>query len=77
MGGHYVDGEVNGQGCSYVTSAHGSEYHDFSTGFRCCKAANREALGKPAHPPAAAGRDPSGMRGFVSKVGAPAQTHAS
>lgn len=37
-GGFYGDAEINGHGCLYVTSAHGLTYHDYSTGFRCCKA---------------------------------------
>ena len=36
-GGYYVDAELNGSGCHYVTTAHSSAYHDFSTGFRCCQ----------------------------------------
>jgi formylglycine-generating enzyme required for sulfatase activity len=36
-GGFYGDAEVNGHGCKYVTRAHGPGYHDYSTGFRCCK----------------------------------------
>jgi formylglycine-generating enzyme required for sulfatase activity len=36
-GGFYGDAEVNGHGCAYVTKAHGIRYHDYSTGFRCCK----------------------------------------
>ncbi len=35
-GGFYVDATINGQGCLYVTTAHGRSYHDYSTGFRCC-----------------------------------------
>jgi formylglycine-generating enzyme len=35
-GGFYGDAEINGHGCSYVTSAHEPTYHDYSTGFRCC-----------------------------------------
>ena len=35
-GGFYADGELNGPGCTYVTTAHSSNYHDYSTGFRCC-----------------------------------------
>jgi sulfatase-modifying factor enzyme 1 len=35
-GGFYGDAESNGRGCRYVTSAHGPDYHDYSTGFRCC-----------------------------------------
>ncbi len=36
-GGFYGDAEENGPGCLYVTSAHELAYHDYSTGFRCCK----------------------------------------
>jgi sulfatase modifying factor 1 len=36
-GGFYGDAEVNGAGCNYVTKAHATNYHDYSTGFRCCK----------------------------------------
>jgi hypothetical protein len=36
-GGFYGDAELNGHGCLYVTSAHDVSYHDYSTGFRCCK----------------------------------------
>lgn len=39
-GGFYVDAEINGEGCSYRTTAHGRSYHDYSTGFRCCSDAN-------------------------------------
>ena len=35
-GGFYADAEINGPGCTYVTTAHGRDYHDYSTGFRCC-----------------------------------------
>lgn len=36
-GGYYGDAEENGHGCLYVTSAHDVAYHDYSTGFRCCR----------------------------------------
>ena len=36
-GGFYGDAEVNGPGCNYVTTAHAAAYHDYSTGFRCCR----------------------------------------
>lgn len=36
-GGYYLDTKVNGRGCGYATTAHGTWYHDYSTGFRCCK----------------------------------------
>jgi sulfatase modifying factor 1 len=35
-GGYYLDTHRNGEGCAYRTTAHASEYHDYSTGFRCC-----------------------------------------
>lgn len=36
-GGFYGDAEINGPGCNYVTKAHAAVYHDYSTGFRCCR----------------------------------------
>jgi len=36
QGGYYLDTHVNGDGCTYRTTAHGPAYHDYSTGFRCC-----------------------------------------
>jgi len=42
-GGFYGDAEVNGSGCDYVTKAHSSNYHDYSTGFRCCRDARSES----------------------------------
>jgi formylglycine-generating enzyme required for sulfatase activity len=35
-GGYYQDTHANGDGCAYRTTAHASEYHDYSIGFRCC-----------------------------------------
>ena len=35
-GGFYVDTVINGNGCSYVTTAHAVTHWDYSTGFRCC-----------------------------------------
>lgn len=35
-GGYYMDTSLNGEGCSYATTAHDFTYHDYSTGFRCC-----------------------------------------
>ncbi|HEY2406231.1 MAG TPA: SUMF1/EgtB/PvdO family nonheme iron enzyme [Polyangiaceae bacterium] len=40
-GGYFGDAELNGSGCAYVTRAHATGYHDYSTGFRCCSAARR------------------------------------
>ncbi|HTA93150.1 MAG TPA: SUMF1/EgtB/PvdO family nonheme iron enzyme [Polyangiaceae bacterium] len=39
-GGFYGDAELNGAGCDYVTKAHAASYHDYSTGFRCCRDAD-------------------------------------
>lgn len=36
-GGYYLDTVKNGAGCKYRTDAHDVSYHDYSTGFRCCK----------------------------------------
>ena len=36
-GGYYRDTHENGDGCHYVTTAHAPSYHDYSTGFRCCR----------------------------------------
>jgi hypothetical protein len=35
-GGYYLDTALNGDGCQYRTTAHAHDYHDYSTGFRCC-----------------------------------------
>lgn len=35
-GGYFNEAEINGPGCEYTTSAHAPDYHDYSTGFRCC-----------------------------------------
>lgn len=36
LGGYYLDTHLNGDGCRYRTVAHDADYHDYSTGFRCC-----------------------------------------
>jgi formylglycine-generating enzyme required for sulfatase activity len=36
LGGYYLDTHLNGDGCDYKTVAHDADYHDYSTGFRCC-----------------------------------------
>jgi sulfatase-modifying factor enzyme 1 len=36
LGGYYQDTQINGEGCTYTTTAHAAWYHDYSTGFRCC-----------------------------------------
>ena len=81
MGGYYLDGKEHGPGCYYVTDGHGPEYHDFSTGFRCCKpqqpvdsSAVAQAAPTPSRAASAAalpcgGRDPAGMRSFTDPRG--------
>ncbi len=39
MGGFYSTTSEHGPGCFFTTVAHEPSYHDYSTGFRCCKAA--------------------------------------
>jgi formylglycine-generating enzyme len=36
-GGYYLDTSQHGDGCDYKTTAHAPKYHDYSTGFRCCR----------------------------------------
>ncbi len=36
QGGYWLDTSLHGDGCAYRTIAHGFDYHDYSTGFRCC-----------------------------------------
>jgi sulfatase modifying factor 1 len=37
MGGFFSTTNQHGEGCNFVTIAHEPSYHDYSTGFRCCK----------------------------------------
>lgn len=39
MGGYFSSQGEHGHGCTYATATHAPDYHDYSTGFRCC--ANR------------------------------------
>jgi hypothetical protein len=36
QGGYWLDTSQHGDGCAYRTIAHTFDYHDYSTGFRCC-----------------------------------------
>lgn len=47
VGGFYSTSHEHGLGCYYVTVAHPPSYHDYSTGFRCC----RNASAPQAHAP--------------------------
>jgi formylglycine-generating enzyme required for sulfatase activity len=37
MGGFFSTTNQHGRGCEFVTMAHEPAYHDYSTGFRCCR----------------------------------------
>jgi hypothetical protein len=37
MGGFFSTTIEHGPGCMFITIAHEPKYHDYSTGFRCCK----------------------------------------
>lgn len=37
MGGYFSSHGEHGRGCGYVTATHAPDYHDYSTGFRCCR----------------------------------------
>lgn len=53
-GGYYLDVEQLGLGCNYRTTGHNAIYHDYSTGFRCCKTpgeAARPLAPLPPRPP--------------------------
>ncbi len=43
-GGFFLDTTQLGEGCEYDANAHDALYHDYSTGFRCCRDA---AVAKP------------------------------
>jgi len=52
MGGFYSTTSEHGPGCTFITVAHEPAYHDYSTGFRCCKVADLpKPEAKPARPP--------------------------
>lgn len=40
LGGFYSTTNEHGRGCRFVTTAHEARYHDYSVGFRCCRAVN-------------------------------------
>jgi sulfatase modifying factor 1 len=37
MGGFFSTTSEHGQGCRFLTPGHEPKYHDYSTGFRCCR----------------------------------------
>jgi hypothetical protein len=52
LGGFFSTTAELGPGCHYTTIAHEPRYHDYSTGFRCCKKAIVEEPPKPPPPSA-------------------------
>jgi sulfatase modifying factor 1 len=52
MGGFYSTSGEHGPGCLFTTIAHEAAYHDYSTGFRCCKDASHERPRAPDEPQA-------------------------
>lgn len=50
MGGFYSTTNEHGDGCGFVTIGHEPKYHDYSTGFRCCKNAQLQGV-TAASPP--------------------------
>ena len=50
MGGFYSTTTEHGPGCLFTTVAHEPTYHDYSTGFRCCKKAELPTPQKPGKP---------------------------
>lgn len=40
-GGYYRNARSQGPSCLYATDAHNANYHDYSTGFRCCRDPHR------------------------------------
>jgi formylglycine-generating enzyme required for sulfatase activity len=52
LGGFYSTTTEHGPGCEFMTIAHEPTYHDYSTGFRCC----RDAARPPGAPRPAKGK---------------------
>jgi hypothetical protein len=48
QGGYWLDTAEHGTGCAYRTIAHPFDYHDYSTGFRCCADPLPPAAAAPA-----------------------------
>jgi hypothetical protein len=47
QGGYWLDTSLHGDGCAYRTIAHPFDYHDYSTGFRCCADPEEARPGNP------------------------------
>ena len=48
MGGFYSTTNEHGTGCAFITIGHEARYHDYSTGFRCCRTVHATAPVNPA-----------------------------
>jgi hypothetical protein len=68
-GGYYLDNEINGRGCSYVTKAHSTKYHDYSIGFRCCQGGGAAKTAKKAEHKPDAGKKTGKKRVHVVESG--------
>lgn len=51
MGGYYSSTTEHGRGCLYVTATHAPDYHDYSTGFRCCAEREKSDRRRILEPP--------------------------
>ncbi|HPB96678.1 MAG TPA: SUMF1/EgtB/PvdO family nonheme iron enzyme [Polyangiaceae bacterium] len=47
MGGFFSTTAEHGNGCAFITIGHEPKYHDYSTGFRCCKNASAPPASVP------------------------------
>jgi hypothetical protein len=56
MGGFFSTFKQHGEGCGFITIGHRPDYHDYSTGFRCCTDARAAADGPGDAVPVAAGQ---------------------
>ncbi len=50
QGGYWLDTSWHGAGCAYRTIAHPFDYHDYSTGFRCCADPEQAPTPEPGAP---------------------------
>jgi formylglycine-generating enzyme required for sulfatase activity len=62
MGGFFSTTSEHGPGCKFITIAHEPTYHDYSTGFRCCK-----SIAKPPKPAGSSGSSGSSGANKPSK----------
>lgn len=67
FGGFFMDTFQNGHGCGYRTIGHPFDYHDYSTGFRCCADASGTPA-SPGQPPRNAATSSASSSSFQSNV---------